>query len=200
MRSTPAAPETVPAAAPVRQVAAASPTSPGFSADAAACSGNKVQVCHRPPGNPTNRQQLCIATNALPAHLGHGDSLSSPEACDGVDNDCDGSVDEGGVCAASCPCNYASVAMTVANWTASATKAFGSTCLLYADNGTALWVSNFDGQNQCQIQVNGVVNQSSGGLTNSQLDACVDALDLYGVGLEAQPEISVTGATTACSL
>jgi hypothetical protein len=29
----------------------------------------KVQVCHLPPGNPGNLQEICIATPALPAHI-----------------------------------------------------------------------------------------------------------------------------------
>src|SRR5438128_1928266 len=33
----------------------------------------KVQVCHRPPGNPSNYQTITIGVPALPAHLAHGD-------------------------------------------------------------------------------------------------------------------------------
>lgn len=33
----------------------------------------KVQVCHRPPGNPSNYQTITIGAPALPAHLAHGD-------------------------------------------------------------------------------------------------------------------------------
>jgi hypothetical protein len=29
----------------------------------------KVNVCHLPPGNPANRQMICIAVSALPAHV-----------------------------------------------------------------------------------------------------------------------------------
>ena len=32
-----------------------------------------VLVCHLPPGNPTNWQNLMISPNALPAHIEHGD-------------------------------------------------------------------------------------------------------------------------------
>ncbi|MBI4647011.1 MAG: T9SS type A sorting domain-containing protein [Bacteroidia bacterium] len=39
------------------------------------CGNNKVLVCHIPPGNPGNPQTICIAENALPAHLAHGDCL-----------------------------------------------------------------------------------------------------------------------------
>jgi hypothetical protein len=33
--------------------------------------GNKVLVCHAPPGNPANAHTICISPNAVPAHLGH---------------------------------------------------------------------------------------------------------------------------------
>lgn len=32
----------------------------------------KVLVCHLPPGNPENVQQICISENAVAAHLAHG--------------------------------------------------------------------------------------------------------------------------------
>ena len=35
--------------------------------------GTKVEVCHRPPGDPDNFQTIIISDNALDAHLGHGD-------------------------------------------------------------------------------------------------------------------------------
>ena len=53
----------------------------------------KVAVCHRPPDNPSNFQILDVAPSAVAAHLRHGDNLVEPEVCDGVDNDCDGVVD-----------------------------------------------------------------------------------------------------------
>jgi len=34
--------------------------------------GNKVLVCHIPPGNPGNASTICIAASAVPAHLAHG--------------------------------------------------------------------------------------------------------------------------------
>lgn len=33
---------------------------------------NKVLVCHLPPGNPDNMQQICIGAPAVAAHLAHG--------------------------------------------------------------------------------------------------------------------------------
>ena len=40
----------------------------------AAWAGNaKVQVCHIPPGNPSNFHTITISENALQAHLAHGD-------------------------------------------------------------------------------------------------------------------------------
>lgn len=32
----------------------------------------KVLVCHLPPGNPENVQEICISENAVAAHLAHG--------------------------------------------------------------------------------------------------------------------------------
>ena len=36
---------------------------------------DKVWVCHIPPGNPTNAQNICVSPNAVSAHLAHGDYL-----------------------------------------------------------------------------------------------------------------------------
>lgn len=46
---------------------------------------DKVQICHIPPGNPGNRQTLCVALSAVATHLAHGDSLG---AC-GIVRTCD---------------------------------------------------------------------------------------------------------------
>lgn len=37
----------------------------------------KVNICHIPPGNPNNPQILSISTNAVAAHLAHGDKLGA---------------------------------------------------------------------------------------------------------------------------
>lgn len=37
--------------------------------------GEKVLICHIPPGNPGNPQTISVSVNAVPAHLGHGDHL-----------------------------------------------------------------------------------------------------------------------------
>ena len=39
--------------------------------------GNKVTICHIPPGNPDNPQTITISVNALQAHLAHGDNIGS---------------------------------------------------------------------------------------------------------------------------
>ncbi len=36
---------------------------------------DKVQVCHVPPGNPSNAHGICISANAVPAHLAKGSYL-----------------------------------------------------------------------------------------------------------------------------
>ncbi|MDH3277980.1 MAG: PKD domain-containing protein [Nitrosopumilus sp.] len=43
---------------------------------------HKVDICHRPPGNPNNAHTISIGQSAVIAHLGHGDKLGE---CD--DND-----------------------------------------------------------------------------------------------------------------
>jgi len=54
----------------------------------------KVQVCHRPPGNPSNVHIQTINQSALDTHLAHGDNVVlDQEVCNGVDDDCDGIID-----------------------------------------------------------------------------------------------------------
>ena len=42
----------------------------------------KVDICHLPPGNPTNEQGLSVSVNAVRAHLAHGDRLGDCGDCD----------------------------------------------------------------------------------------------------------------------
>ena len=42
----------------------------------------KITICHKPPGNPTNVQTIEVAKSALSAHLAHGDHVG---ACTDVD-------------------------------------------------------------------------------------------------------------------
>ncbi|MCB0664805.1 MAG: hypothetical protein KDC80_03240 [Saprospiraceae bacterium] len=42
--------------------------------------GKKITICHLPPGNTDNAQELCVSTSSLKAHFGHGDYLGP---CDG---------------------------------------------------------------------------------------------------------------------
>lgn len=71
----------------------------------AACPTNgqpKVQICHVPPGNPNNTQQLCVSPNAVPAHLaggsGHGTCYLGPcgNTCMATNAACAPSVCDGG--------------------------------------------------------------------------------------------------------
>ena len=39
----------------------------------------KVTICHFPPGNPGNVQEITVGVSALPAHVAHGD-VSANEA------------------------------------------------------------------------------------------------------------------------
>ena len=43
----------------------------------AGAGGNKVTICHFPPGNPANYQQITIAAAGVAAHLAHGDFLGT---------------------------------------------------------------------------------------------------------------------------
>src|SRR5204863_1205309 len=52
----------------------------------------KVQICHRPPGNPANYHTITIGANALSAHLAHGD-LPAPCAAQ-----CEDLCDDGNAC------------------------------------------------------------------------------------------------------
>ncbi len=52
------------------------------------CSGNytlngngKVDICHIPPGNSNNTQNLSVNVSAVQAHLAHGDSLGTCSSC-----------------------------------------------------------------------------------------------------------------------
>jgi hypothetical protein len=36
--------------------------------------GQKVLICHIPPGNPDNAHTISVAPSAVPAHLAHGDT------------------------------------------------------------------------------------------------------------------------------
>jgi len=54
---------------------------------------NKVDICHTLPNGNVNL--LNVSTRALPAHLAHGDYIPESEICgDGIDNDCDSTIDE----------------------------------------------------------------------------------------------------------
>lgn len=57
----------------------------------------KVTICHIPPGNPENVQVIEVSESAAQKHIArHGDSIfGSVELCDGLDNDCNGFVDDG---------------------------------------------------------------------------------------------------------
>jgi len=47
--------------------------------------GDKVTICHIPPGNPANAHEITVDAHAIPAHLAHGDNLGScvctPDRC-----------------------------------------------------------------------------------------------------------------------
>lgn len=51
--------------------------------------GEKIAICHIPPGNPDNAHTIVISINALHAHLAHGDVIGgcSTQEEDGPDDD-----------------------------------------------------------------------------------------------------------------
>jgi hypothetical protein len=65
-----------------------------ISPSLAMAGGTKVPICHKPPGDPTNHQLISISENAYATHVAHGDTPVGPEVCDGVDNDCNGIIDD----------------------------------------------------------------------------------------------------------
>jgi hypothetical protein len=41
----------------------------------------KTDICHVPPGNPANGHTISVASNAVAAHLAHGDCLGACTVC-----------------------------------------------------------------------------------------------------------------------
>ncbi len=58
----------------------------------ASAASTKVQICHRPPDDPSNYQTITVSETALPAHLAHGDYA---EACESA---CANLCDDGNLC------------------------------------------------------------------------------------------------------
>lgn len=46
-----------------------------------AAGNGKVDICHIPPGNPSNAHTINVSNSAVPAHLAHGDRMGT---CIGV--------------------------------------------------------------------------------------------------------------------
>jgi prepilin-type N-terminal cleavage/methylation domain-containing protein len=46
----------------------------------------KVKICHLPPGNPDNEQDIEVGPTAVPAHLAHGDWVGACAPCDPGNN------------------------------------------------------------------------------------------------------------------
>jgi hypothetical protein len=49
----------------------------------------KVEICHRPPGNPGNSHTIIVKDKALPAHLAHGDTVGACVSGCREDSECD---------------------------------------------------------------------------------------------------------------
>ncbi|MCH7640965.1 fibronectin type III domain-containing protein [Patescibacteria group bacterium] len=49
--------------------------------------GNKVIICHIPPGNPDNKKSLDVGRSALTAHLRHGDTKGFCKGDEGEGDD-----------------------------------------------------------------------------------------------------------------
>jgi hypothetical protein len=80
-----AACDSVNPASPTRETAGAADVqgrASAASADNEAAGGvEKVDICHRPPGNPTNVQRITVGAPAVPAHLAHGDTIGTIGDC-----------------------------------------------------------------------------------------------------------------------
>jgi len=70
---------------------------------ALAQTADKVTICHIPPGNPANAHTISVDLAALPAHLGHNDTLVPCDICLGVGQVCGGA--NNGACCAGSICN-----------------------------------------------------------------------------------------------
>jgi Dictyostelium (slime mold) repeat len=65
----------------------------------------KVEVCHRPPGNPGNSHTIIVNERALPAHLAHGDTVGDCVSGCREDSECDdGNLCTDDVCRADGTC------------------------------------------------------------------------------------------------
>jgi hypothetical protein len=81
---------------------------------AAAQTPDKVTVCHIPPGNPANAHTISVDAAAVPAHLGHGDTLTPCEICLAPNQGCGGP--NGNCCAGTmCEAGVCVVPMCIAN-------------------------------------------------------------------------------------
>jgi len=52
----------------------------------------KVEICHFTESGSSF--PIAVAEPAVNAHLKHGDHVIAPESCNGIDDDCDGKIDE----------------------------------------------------------------------------------------------------------
>ncbi len=59
------------------------------------CPANKVLICHIPPGNPLNVQEICVGPAAVKAHVvNHGDNVGvCYGACSREGGSCGSDVD-----------------------------------------------------------------------------------------------------------
>jgi hypothetical protein len=50
---------------------------PANQSNARSSGPNRVTLCHCPPGNPNNCHTITVGSNAVNAHLNHGDTLGA---------------------------------------------------------------------------------------------------------------------------
>lgn len=124
----------------------------------------KVEVCHRPPGNPANAHVILVSPAAVRAHLAHGDNVVD---CTGKQCGGDGCGGSCGTCAAPDICLEV-FGVCAPTFTCTCTCADGS----IVQNGQCNYIAStcsFCSIDQCRIDC---MNRFGVGPDNVACDVC----------------------------